>query len=619
MTDLQTFLESLNDRYLDLHRAKEEAFWETRMGIADRHRELVDAELAMKSFLGDAKILADLRTRRAGSDVTPERAIVLDGWILMFSRNQVEDEEARTILSEIVERETELQRSRGDMKLGLVNPATGEFQPASSVYLGNLLRSDPDEGMRRAAFDGLRSIETHVLENGFIEVVKLRNRFARRLGFADFYEYKVWWAEGFDKKTLFDLLDDLERRTRDRAREEIAALQSRSGRDAIRPWNFNFNTWGSLQEELDPYFRFEDALERWALSFDALGVRYRGARVTLDLLDRRGKYENGFMHGTVPAFRRGGAWLPAEINFTANAVPEQVGSGFRAVETLFHEGGHAAHFANVVMDAPCFSQEYAPTSVALAETQSMFMDRLIDDVEWQARYAQDAEGRSIPVDLVERMIRLTHPFEAQNVRSLLAVCYAEKALYEAPESELTPAGILAILRDAERRIVQLPEGCPRPTLAVPHLLASEASCYYHGYVLAHMAVAQVREHFLERHGSIVDNPAVGRELSAICWAPGNSKGFLDLIRELTGKPFSADALAREIAAPTDEVVSRAKEIVKKHGGQPSRRRDVDLDVRLRVIHGKEVVVEEGRPPLEAARLFRDWIREHRPRPDTVTV
>ena len=36
-----------------------------------------------------------------------------------------------------------------------------------------------------------------------------------------------------------------------------------------------------MQEARDPYFRFEDGLERWARSFTALGIRFRTARVTL--------------------------------------------------------------------------------------------------------------------------------------------------------------------------------------------------------------------------------------------------------------------------------------------------------------------------------------------------
>jgi hypothetical protein len=88
-------------------------------------------------------------------------------------------------------------------------------------------------------------------------------------------------------------------------------------------------------------FGFATGVRRWVQAFSALSVTFRGATLTLDLLDRTGKYENGFMHGPVPAFFDVERWQPARINFTANAVPGQIGSGLRAVETLFHEGGHA--------------------------------------------------------------------------------------------------------------------------------------------------------------------------------------------------------------------------------------------------------------------------------------
>ncbi len=37
-----------------------------------------------------------------------------------------------------------------------------------------------------------------------------------------------------------------------------------------------------------------------------------------------------------------------QTNFTSLATPNQVGSGKTALVTLLHEGGHAAHFANIL-------------------------------------------------------------------------------------------------------------------------------------------------------------------------------------------------------------------------------------------------------------------------------
>ena len=155
------------------------------------------------------------------------------------------------------------------------------------------------------------------------------------------------------------------------------------------------------------------------------------------------------------------------------------------------------------------------------------------------------------------------------LRSMLAVPYFEKALYELPEERVTPAELAALADDVERRIqgglagrcgqgaasrrrdgaglrfrvyrsltrlcrlqgwcqsqvegflcaAQTPEAVlplvRRPLLAVPHILADESSAYYHGYVLAEMSVHQTREFFKSKYGSIADNPEVGKQLTDV--------------------------------------------------------------------------------------------------------
>ena len=64
------------------------------------------------------------------------------------------------------------------------------FTAASSVQLRNLMRVSEAEGVRRSAYEGLRSIGPFVAES-FLGIVKDRNRLARLLGFQDFYDYKV--------------------------------------------------------------------------------------------------------------------------------------------------------------------------------------------------------------------------------------------------------------------------------------------------------------------------------------------------------------------------------------------------------------------------------------------
>src|SRR5690606_38120022 len=109
----------------------------------------------------------------------------------------------------------------------------------------------------------------------------------------------------------------------------------------------------------------------------------------------------------------------------------------------------------------------------------------------------------------------------------------------------------------------------RPVLAVPHLLAGESSAYYHGYVLAEMAVQQTRRFFLERDGYLTDNPRVGPDLAQHYWAPGNAASFDATLVALTGKPLSPDALVDVCNLETDRAVAEARAAVEGARERPA--------------------------------------------------
>ncbi len=612
-------LAELNARYERLHTAKEDAFWAAYMGLlpdAAAARADYDArEIALKRFLQDPAQLSLARARReqAEREQAGDTTLLttLRGWEATFGAHAIEDAGARALSEEIVSAEGALAQARAGLELGFVDPATGRLQRASSVRLGAMLLSEPDEARRRAAWEGLRSIEPHVLAHGFVELLRLRNRLGRLLGGEDYYDAVVRRNERLSKARIFAWLDELEAATRDAGRRAVQELAARHGR-AVTPWNVRAWSTGDVTREQDPHFPFGPALLRWGRSMSALGVRYAGATLVLDLVDRPGKYENGFMHGPVPAWRDGGRWRPARIQFTANAVPGLVGAGRRATDTLFHEGGHAAHYANIDMPAPCFSQEFAPSSVAFSETQSMLMDSLVSDADWQARHARTRDGAPMPQDLVLAGVRARQPMAAWELRQRLSVCYGERALYEIPDAELSPQRILDELRAVERRLLFLDEGSPRPVLSVPHLLAGESSAYYHGYVLAEMAVEQTRAFFLARDGHLVDNPRLGPDLRAAYWQPGNSRGFADLVAALTGAPPAAAHLARAVNRSADEAEREARGRIARLARVPERNGPVDLDATLRVQHGTQVVAETGGTAAEGrfeacAARFEAWI------------
>ena len=621
-THTRDFVHDLNHAYERLHTRKEDAFWAAYMGNTDdpaaARAELDAREIELNAFLRDPARLAAVREAIERAEATldgddadaipsAEEFTALNGWLATFEAHVIDSAEARALADRIVEAEGALAQERAKLQLSHVDEHGARVE-AGSIKLGTLLGSSPHENVRRSAWEGLRSIEPHVLTRGFLDVVRMRNRLGRMSGAEVYYGWKVRRVEGVSKHDVFERLDDLERKTRDAAKRSIDELRARKGAEAVRPWNLRYTVAGDVTKEQDPYFPFEAAIERWGRSFARLGIRYEKAELVLDLIDRKGKYENGFMHGPVPAWREDGRWRPARIQFTANAIPGMVGSGRRATETLFHEGGHAAHFANIDMPAPCFSQEFAPSSVAMAETQSMFLDSLLSDPDWQARYARTIDGRAMPTELLLKGIEVSQPMAAWNLRAMCAVCYAERAIYEIPDAELTAQRVLDTIREIEARLLFLPEGSPRPVLSVPHLLSGESSAYYHGYVLADMAVHQTREFFRKRDGHLVDNPRIGPDLRDAYWRPGNSFTFFDFVENLTGAPLTADAIARDANRTVEEALDEARAALRHERTLPVSSAPIELDATIRVVHGRETVAELGREGFEAfAATFARWI------------
>ncbi len=623
MHSARHLFESLNRDYLVVHKTKEDLFWSTYMATSDDHAGFARAEQAYKAFISDPENLKSVRNALASLDagaISEDQDLAglrhgLKGWQALFECNIVDNDAARVLMRDLVDMESASFAKRREFTLHHINEA-GEREEATLGMLSTNIGTNPDEAARKSSHDAMLELEHWVLSNGFLDIVKQRNAFARALGYRDYFDYKVRKNEQMSPEQLFAILDDFESRTRDANTRALDELKQVRGADSTKPWNLRFNISGDVTRQLDPYLPFAKGLCRWIDSFRSLGITYRGATLQLDLLERKGKYQNGFCHGPIPSFfDREQGWVAGQINFTAEAKPDQIGSGARAINTLFHEGGHAAHFANVTQNAPCFSQEFAPTSMAYAETQSMFCDSLLEDADWLKRYARNAAGEAIPDELIRQRIATTQPFAAYGERGILVVPYFERALYALADDELTAEKTLALARQFEQQILGIPVG-PRPLLAIPHLLNQESAASYHGYLLANMAVYQTRAWFEREYGYLTDNPAVGPKLAEHYWAPGNSINHNQTLINLTGEAFNAKYLADSCNQTVDEAWLEAKAKMSSAATRAYPQNGLtDLDATIRIVHGAEVLAENVDSDEAMCLQFERWVSEHFPTPD----
>ncbi len=618
MHNARTVFDTLNTDYLAVHKTKEDLFWDTYMAVSSDDAGFARAEEAYKNFISDPARLDTVRKALASmgdTDADESTAALrhgLKGWLALFESNIIDSDAARTMMAELIQLESDLFAKRRELVLRHTNEA-GQVEDATLSMLSTNMGSNPNEAARKSSHDALMQLEQWVLANGLLDIVKKRNAFARAQGYPNYFDYKVAKNEQMSADQLFTILDDFEARTRAANTRALDDLTQTRGAQATQPWNLRFFVSGDVTRQFDPYLSFAKGLERWLQSFRKLGIAYRGATMQLDLLERKGKYQNGFCHGPIPSFYDANQkWVAGQINFTADAKPDQIGSGARAINTLFHEGGHAAHFANVTQNSPCFSQEFAPTSMAYAETQSMFCDSLLDDADWLKRYAHNAKGEPIPDELIHARIKTTQPFAAFGERGILVVPYFERALYQLTDDALTPDTVLALARATELRIQGVAVG-PRPLLAIPHLLNQESAASYHGYLLANMAVYQTRAYFERTYGYLTDNPAIGPALSEHYWARGNSISHNDTLVSLTGESFNAKYLADSCNQTVDEawanaLAKMAAANTRNYPPAPAP----DLNATIRIVHGAELIADNTTSDQAMCRQFENWVGQHYP-------
>lgn len=529
-TELASFIDALVAELAPLEREHNDEYWQLATTGREQHlRRCAELDARMRLVFARPEPYAWLQSvAAAGAIADPLLRRQLE---LLLNAHR-----AKQIPSELIERQVRLEKQLEATFTNFRAELDGE-RVTDNAIVEVLVRSD-EVARRHRAWAASKQVGAAV-EATLLELVRLRNEGARRLGFANFHVMSLELDE-LDPAWLFALLGRLERDTQPLWDEYKGALDRRLAErfgcpvSELRPWHYAdpfFQQAPAAGADLARFYADRDLAALARRFFGAVGFDIAPLLARADLHERPGKNQHAFCLSV----DRGD-----DIRVLCNLQPDEKWMG-----TLLHEFGHAVYDQCVDRSLPWLLRSHA--HILATEASAMLFGRLSKNPTWLRRWteADDAE-----------LARMAGPV-ARAVREQLLVAtrwelvmiHMEHALYADPAQDLR-----TLWWDLVERFqgVRRPEGRDAPDWAAK-IHFSVAPVYYQNYLLGEMLASQLQQTLLERElgggadrwERFVSDPAVGAFLRERFYAPGRRWAWRELVarasgRELDTKPFVDD-------------------------------------------------------------------------------
>ncbi|MDY6358397.1 MAG: M3 family metallopeptidase [Cyanobacteriota bacterium] len=385
----------------------------------------------------------------------------------------------------------------------------------SKTEISKILQVETDADTRQKAYEA--NIKGgDLIAQDMKEFVIKRNEFAKNKGYDNFFDYKLKEDYDVDADFLEKLINEVYDNSKDKIKkiqdEKYSQLKEFFKTDNLQGWHYGLLTDTNPEKPVNKileHYSVEDISKNTykGMGFDIDRYLAKG-NLTLDLYPRKGKNTHGFCFGIDPG---------RDSRILANLRNDT-----RSLDTLNHELGHCMYDLNISRDLTVIDR--APASSAFTEAIAMMGGDL------QKR--ENILNNIIPEDKIIPFKNSFKKDEALFIANSLLIIDFEREMYKNPNQDLTK--LWADLRLKYRNQNHKPNN---EWATIPHYLSHPA--YYQNYFRAAVMKAQIYNHLHEKLGNITENADTAKYMTDNIFSKGASVDEYDLVKELTGKEFSA--------------------------------------------------------------------------------
>lgn len=395
-----------------------------------------------------------------------------------------------------------------------------------------ILQNSDDNQLRKKAWEASKEIGEEVASQ-VIEIVHLRNKVAKKLGYANHYQMSLKQEE-IDFDYLFKTLDQLKTLTDEPFRREKAKLDEDLAKrfnvnvEDLRSWHYadpffqEAPSHGNV--DMDHIFKDKDIVDLNLKFYDGINLEVRDILEKSDLYSKEGKCQHAFC---TDIDKEG------DVRILCNITPNE-----KWTSTTLHELGHAVYDKYLPSDLPFYLR--SPAHTMSTEAIAMLMGRLTKDERWLKEIVNisDEDSKNL-LPAVESQARLAMLIF---IRWGLVMVNFERAMYENPDQDLNTLWWDCV---EKYQFISRPENRNKADWASKLHLAL-APVYYQNYILGELIASQL-SYFIEKETgkTVTNNPESGVYLKDKYFIHGARYDWNETLEKTTGEKLDPQYFIKE--------------------------------------------------------------------------